>query len=285
MTSDRDIERVLDYWFTERPTQVADRVFDGVADRIARQPQQPTWRLDWRRYVMNTNVKFAAGLIAVLAVAVIGYNLLAAGSSGTGGPGATPSPSPTGSPNTLSSALFAPGIRVEAPANWQVVGDSERSVVLSPTAEPSGTPHVEILVMSGPFVGAADPDCEGRAAAGVGASAAGLSSALSGDPRLTTSSAGSVAVGGHTGLALDIQVAPTWTGTCTWSNGKPAALLFLATDQGPGFGLGGTERGRVVLVDVGTSAVSIIISSTDESTQAAVLAAAMPVVETMQFVP
>jgi len=25
MTSDRDIERVLDHWFTERPTQVADR--------------------------------------------------------------------------------------------------------------------------------------------------------------------------------------------------------------------------------------------------------------------
>ena len=34
MTSERDIERILDHWFTERPTQVADRVLDEVADRI-----------------------------------------------------------------------------------------------------------------------------------------------------------------------------------------------------------------------------------------------------------
>jgi hypothetical protein len=31
MTSERDIERVLDHWFAERPTQVADRVLEEVA--------------------------------------------------------------------------------------------------------------------------------------------------------------------------------------------------------------------------------------------------------------
>jgi hypothetical protein len=285
MTHERDIERLLDAWFDDGPTFAPDRVVDTVVDRIGRQRQRHVWRLDWRRYPMNTNVKIAATLIAVLAVAIVGYNLLPAGSTGTGSPAATPSPSPTGSPSTLSSDLFRPGLRVGAPADWQLVGDSERSVALSPTAEPSGTPHVEILVMSGPFVGAADPDCEGRVAAGVGASAAELSAALNGDPRLTATPAGSVAVGDQTGLSLDIQVAPTWTGTCAWSNGKPAALLLLATDQGPGFGLGGTERGRIVLVDVGASAVSIIISSADDSTQAAILATAMPIVETVQFAP
>ena len=30
MTSERDIERLLDRWFTDRPTVVADRVLDEV---------------------------------------------------------------------------------------------------------------------------------------------------------------------------------------------------------------------------------------------------------------
>ena len=46
MTSERDIERILDHWFAERPTQVADRVLDAVSDRIGRQSQRPSWRLN-----------------------------------------------------------------------------------------------------------------------------------------------------------------------------------------------------------------------------------------------
>ena len=41
MTSERDIERVLDHWFTSGRPQAADRVFDEVVDRIARQRQRP----------------------------------------------------------------------------------------------------------------------------------------------------------------------------------------------------------------------------------------------------
>ena len=45
MTSERDIERILDLWFADGPTQAPDRVLDVVADRIGRQPQRPAWRL------------------------------------------------------------------------------------------------------------------------------------------------------------------------------------------------------------------------------------------------
>ena len=48
MTQQRDIERLLDRWFAEGPSVVADRVIDVVADRIERQPQRPAWRLAWR---------------------------------------------------------------------------------------------------------------------------------------------------------------------------------------------------------------------------------------------
>jgi hypothetical protein len=139
--------------------------------------------------------------------------------------------------------------------------------------------------MSGPFVGVADPDCEGRPAAGVGASAAELVAALSADASLTTASQGAVTLGDSIGQSLDIRVAPGWTGTCGWSQGKPAALLLMATDQGPGFGVGGTERARLILVDVGTTVVAIVVSSADAPTQNRVLAEAMPVVETIQLGP
>ena len=37
MNSDRDLNRLLDAWFAEGPVQVADRVIDDTANRIARQ--------------------------------------------------------------------------------------------------------------------------------------------------------------------------------------------------------------------------------------------------------
>jgi hypothetical protein len=283
MTHERDIERLLDAWLDEGPTFAPNRILDSVVDSIDRQRQPPAWRLDWRRYAMNTNVKIAAALVAVLAVAIVGYNLLPSNSTGVGGP--SPTASQTASPTTVSSVLFRPGLRVAAPGGWQLVNDSERSVALSPVAQPSGAPHTEILVMSGPFVGSADPDCEGHSAAGIGASAGELAAALSGDPRFTTTPAGSVAVGDQTGVALDIELAPSWTGTCAWSSGKPAALLFMATAQGPGFGLQGIERGRLILVDVGAGVVAIIVSTADGVTQTSALAQAMPIIKTIQFVP
>ena len=48
MTQQRDIERLLDHWFSDGPDQAPDRVVDIVADRIERQPQRPAWRLHWR---------------------------------------------------------------------------------------------------------------------------------------------------------------------------------------------------------------------------------------------
>ena len=50
MTADRDIERLLDPWFSDGPTEAPDRVIDRIADRIERQPQRHAWRLQRRPY-------------------------------------------------------------------------------------------------------------------------------------------------------------------------------------------------------------------------------------------
>ena len=54
MTHERDIERLLDHWLSDGPTQSPDRVMDVVADRIERQHQRPAWRLNWRHPKMNS---------------------------------------------------------------------------------------------------------------------------------------------------------------------------------------------------------------------------------------
>ena len=59
MTHQRDIERLLDQWFTDGPGQAPDRVVDIVSDRIERQPQRPAWRLDWRPFPVNADIKIA----------------------------------------------------------------------------------------------------------------------------------------------------------------------------------------------------------------------------------
>ena len=69
MNEDRDLNRLLDAWFAEGPVQVADRVVDGTADRIARQRQLPAWRLrSWRFPTMSTPLKLVAIGAALLAV-------------------------------------------------------------------------------------------------------------------------------------------------------------------------------------------------------------------------
>src|SRR5678816_461656 len=106
MNQHRDTEQLLDAWMQDGPTVAPDRVLDVVVDRIERQGQRPAWRLDWRRYTMNPTIKLAAAALAVVIVAVIGYNLLPAGSPNVGGPPATASPAPTATPIVTASPTF-----------------------------------------------------------------------------------------------------------------------------------------------------------------------------------
>ena len=103
MTQQRDIERLLDHWFSDGPVQAPDRVVDIVTDRIERESQRPAWRLRWRSSPLNAYTKIAVAAAAVLIVAVAGYNLLPGRSTGVGVP--APSPSPTATPTASTSPI------------------------------------------------------------------------------------------------------------------------------------------------------------------------------------
>jgi hypothetical protein len=104
MTQRTDIERVLDLWLAEGPTQVPERVFDAAIARVGRQPQHSAWRSRWRTSDMTIPIRLIAAAIAAIAVVGAGLVVLRPG-PGVGTPSAgavTPSPSPSSVPTSTS---------------------------------------------------------------------------------------------------------------------------------------------------------------------------------------
>ena len=97
MTRRRDIEPVLDAWFRDGPTEMPDRLFEAVLDRVDRTPQGRFARLNLRFAAMNPNVRIATVAAVVVVAAGVGFATLGR-SPDNGHVGASPSPSSTSSP-------------------------------------------------------------------------------------------------------------------------------------------------------------------------------------------
>ena len=106
MTHERDIDRLLDLWILDGPTQVADRVILDVAARIDRQPQRPAWRFLRRPTPMTSSVRWAVVLVAVALIAVVGFVVIGRRPSDSD-ISASPTPTVESSP-TSSSATMMP---------------------------------------------------------------------------------------------------------------------------------------------------------------------------------
>lgn len=92
MTRDRDIERVLDRFYAEGPSEMPDRVLLGVIDRIERVPQRRLGFLT-RFTTVNSNLRLAAA--AAIVVAVVGVGAFALSQRPNVGSQVTPTLSPT----------------------------------------------------------------------------------------------------------------------------------------------------------------------------------------------
>jgi hypothetical protein len=133
MTSERDIERLLDRWFVDQPTEVSERVLDDVAGRISRQRQRPGWRLhNWRSTTMFTPFRLAAVASALVAILIGGSLFIAGGGSPAPAATATPpsSPAPPGEtpapstlvydwPGTLEAGTYTTRTIWDVPFEWR----------------------------------------------------------------------------------------------------------------------------------------------------------------------
>lgn len=79
----------------------------------------------------------------------------------------------------------------------------------------------------------ASQDCEETAEPGVGRSGSDLVAWLEAAPGLAVSEPTPVTIGGLEGVQLDLQIDPSWTRTCFFSEGLPAVpLIFRGSDLG-----------------------------------------------------
>jgi hypothetical protein len=120
MTTDRDLDRILDDWFVDGPSRIAERVVDAALLTIERTPQsRGALRLP-RRIAMTQNGRLAAAALAAIAVTAVGIGLLKLSQDRVAAP-------------TISASLDVPS-----------PSQSDRTVApsSSPSASPSLAPSV-----------------------------------------------------------------------------------------------------------------------------------------------
>jgi hypothetical protein len=108
MTRQLDVDRALEEWLAEGPSQLPDRAIDGIVRQLIETDQRrPTWLPGRQR--MNRMLLAVGGLAAVVALTFVGAALflgLNSGAPGVGG--APPSPSPTSPPSPTIAPTAAP---------------------------------------------------------------------------------------------------------------------------------------------------------------------------------
>jgi len=120
MTRDRDIERALERWFADGPSQMPDQFFDDVLDLVDHVPQRRLARLQTRLLAMNLNLRIAAAAATIVAVSCLGALAL----NQTTGVADAPTPVPTAvigpsaTPSTTSSASTGQPIPAALRYRW-----------------------------------------------------------------------------------------------------------------------------------------------------------------------
>ena len=105
MTRPKDIDSVLEAWFLDGPSEMPDRLFEAVFDRVERVPQRRLARLKLRFAEMSTTARWIAA--AAAAILVVGFGLVAFGRAPDSSNVAS-SPSPSASPSASASAIPVP---------------------------------------------------------------------------------------------------------------------------------------------------------------------------------
>lgn len=313
MTQPRDIDQLLDQWFSDGPTRAPDRVIDVVADRIERQSQRPAWRLQWKDFQLNTYLKPIAAAAAVVGVAVIGFSLINGPSrTDTGGPGPTaaasltsrpsstvaPSPSITPGPSNAAVGNLTPGTwdsrafayplsyTIPATGRWRSMQDYPAVVTIQPEGAKPGD---GIAVWAAVYVAAQDAACSESPDPGRGHRAADFIDLLTTHPGIVATAPAAVTVGGLKGSLVDVALAPSWKTACPFSEGTPFVPFVTDSQAGPpGLhqGIAGGERARLIFLDAKDGeTILVYIDSADGTTFDAIVAQTEPIVESFVFKP
>ena len=137
MTIERDVTRIVRSWLQVDEHESADRVLDNVLALLDATPQRRSWWPARRSPQMNAFAKLAIAAAAVVAIAIVGINLLPrtggdVGVTPTGSPSPSPSSTPFASPAFLPAGELTAGrhtlledsivFSVQVPDGWHTSG-------------------------------------------------------------------------------------------------------------------------------------------------------------------
>lgn len=184
--------------------------------------------------------------------------------------------------------------RLFVPVFSHHVGEGWDNIVDSPTEYhimrigPDGQPtEMGIYIFRNVAIQAAT--CEDKPEPGVGRTPAEMAAHLGNHVGLVTTAPEAVNVGGLDGVRIDVAIAPSWTGTCHYSEGQPNVPLFWGSDADAGLewsiGPGAKSRFYLLAMSGGGNVMIDISAYPDGAAFEALLEVAVPVVESITFDP
>lgn len=205
---------------------------------------------------------------------------------------------------TYSSQLVAPRIKAGAtwapnfgaitytvPDGWANSSDLASELHLTPSANYAletadgaafGTWY-EIGVWTQPAVNDPDVDCFTPLTT-VPRTVDAFIAHLVASPAITATAPQDITVDGHAGKSIDIAIDPAWTGTCPGANGAANVLIDAGLAARWVFGPVGTDRVRVILLDLGSGdLVFISLEDGDGTKLDQLVTEAMPIVQSFRF--
>jgi hypothetical protein len=281
MNERSDLDRVLLTWFDDGPSTMPDRVVGNVAGRIARQPQQRSWRLRGRPF-MNTQIKLIAAAAAAVVLAVAGWSLLPRTGNVGGPPTATATATPTAAPlpdgplhagDYILRALSGDPMTfvITAPEGWQGFG----GFFLGGTHASDAPTGIGISVNHDPEV-VSNPCDSSLHSPGPGGSPSidDLVAAISSRADLQVSGVIDAVLAGYQGKRLDIQFPATLACANQYVFAEPKGLYA----NGP------ANRWRVWLLDVGGQ-TAVVVLLDYAATPAADRTAAEAAIDSIRITP
>ena len=179
-------------------------------------------------------------------------------------------------PGSQTTRAFLPGSTFSVPEGWVNNTDSADFYGLFPDTPANESEFGQSgNLAQGIFMGLVDSPgvfgfCEGVGDT-EGSTAAELADSLLADEALVTSEPVDVTIGDLTGTRVDAHIDPDWAGNCADTNDPP-------TEENRDY------RGRFVFLDIpGGGRMLIVVDSIHSADFEALVAEAMPVVESFQF--
>jgi hypothetical protein len=185
-------------------------------------------------------------------------------------------------PGGTWNPLFG-GVTYTVPNGWANAADWPESFDLVPVSElPPVDPENRsrsIVLNTQPSAMSQDKPCSDTVQLGVTRTVDALVTWVGTVPGLVTTTPHAITIDGHPGQWLDIRIDPAWTKTC----GGPVTTPIV-TYMMPGTGIIGTERERLILLDLGDGDVlQILVWTKDQAGFDAFVPQAMPVIESFKF--